>query len=78
MDPVSRNFQALIGASLVCADRHRHTTLPLTQQGVADKARHFAQRGLDVGLVLLQNIEKLLSSSTRIGSYDCMHVNLLG
>jgi hypothetical protein len=69
-DPVACNSQALVSAFLVGTNGDGHATIARSEQSVADDARHFLQGGLDVGLVIFQDVEKLACPSSQIGSCD--------
>lgn len=43
LNPIARDFQALVGACLVIANSDRHTAVATAQQRVAHEAGHFPE-----------------------------------
>src|SRR5215212_7817992 len=76
-DPVLGLLEALIRAGLVLTDRDGDAAIAGADQGVTDKSLDRADQAFDIRLTLLEQIEELLGSVTRVGSDHRVHGALL-
>ena len=60
LDPIARDFHALVGACFVLANSHGHTTIATAPQRVAHETGYFPEGSFDIGLALFRQVEELL------------------
>jgi len=70
---VPRGLDAFFNAMLVLADGHRKAPLAGARQRVADQTFNGAHEALQLGFVLLPDVEQLLGAFAVIGTDDNFH-----